>query len=71
MKSYKCQEKPDHCPRCGSKRVVDIIYGMPGMELVAQEEAGLVVLGGCCPDVEADWQCLKCQAQMYDPRRER
>jgi hypothetical protein len=35
------------CPACGAREVVPIVYGYPGRELLADAEAGRVVLGGC------------------------
>lgn len=38
------------CPRCGSRSVAKIEYGMPAWDSVleAREKAGRIVLGGCC-----------------------
>ena len=36
------------CPSCGSRKVVRIVYGMPGPELVEAYERGEVQLGGQC-----------------------
>ncbi len=55
-------EKPE-CPRCRSRDVLPIVYGLPGFELALEEQQGKVVLGGCC--VAADgtdprWACRAC-----------
>jgi hypothetical protein len=44
-------------PECGAEGV-PIVYGMPGPELIAEREAGQVVLGGCesGPD-DPTWAC--------------
>jgi hypothetical protein len=45
------------CPECGAEGV-PIVYGMPGSELIAEEEAGQVVLGGCVVGEEnPTWAC--------------
>lgn len=38
------------CPRCGSKNVAEILYGMPAYdeELQKKLDKGMIVLGGCC-----------------------
>lgn len=38
------------CPRCGSKNVAEILYGMPAYddELQKKLDEGKIVLGGCC-----------------------
>jgi hypothetical protein len=50
------------CPRCGSQDVVQIVYGMPGPELVEESAAGRVALGGCMvgPD-SPDSLCQNCR----------
>ena len=35
------------CPKCGSRDVVPILYGLPGPETMAEAERGEIVLGGC------------------------
>ncbi len=40
-KNYKC-------PFCGSKNVLEIVYGYPSNELFEEAKAGKVLLGGCC-----------------------
>lgn len=50
------------CPHCYSIRIVPIIYGMPGPELVEQAKQGDIFLGGCCPS-EAHYHCRDCATQ--------
>jgi hypothetical protein len=53
--------KPKSCSKCGSKRVVKIVYGYPWEEDWRQAELGKIVLGGCV--VTGDdplWQCVDC-----------
>jgi hypothetical protein len=56
------------CPRCGSGKVIPIIYGMPGRELMEEARAGTVRLGGCCiiGDVPSDQFCKSCRFAWYD-----
>lgn len=35
------------CPRCGVGRVIPIVYGFPGSELIERARRGEVSLGGC------------------------
>ena len=51
---------PERCPSCGSKRVVPIVYGLPGPEAIAEAERGEISLGGCIPSWES-WECLDCR----------
>lgn len=57
------------CPRCGSKDVLRIVYGLPGPELMERAEKGLVKLGGCCVDGnDPEWYCRKCSSEFgMDP----
>ena len=66
---YFSERKPAKCPACGSKRVVGIVFGMPGVELFEAEQRGEVVLGGCCVSTfDPDWQCLDCETSIYPER---
>ena len=58
-------KKPKHCPKCQSKKVVPIVYGMPSMEAGKEAEAGKYVLGGCCiSDKSPKWHCLNCEHEL-------
>ena len=64
MARSKRDEKPDVCPRCGSKHVATILYGLVGIsdELEKKLEAGEITLGGCCiSDGDPAWKCLDCE----------
>jgi hypothetical protein len=50
------------CPRCGSREVAEIVYGLPGSDLAEAEERGEVILGGCEPK-EARRACRSCGAR--------
>jgi hypothetical protein len=41
--------KKPACPKCGSRRIVPIVRGMPTPEIEAARARGEVVLGGCMP----------------------
>ena len=52
------------CPKCDSKNIVPIIYGMPGMDLREEEIKGKIQLGGCCIEEDApDRHCNDCEHQ--------
>ena len=50
------------CPKCQSKKIVPIQYGMPSMEMYEKSKLGKFVLGGCCiSDESTKWHCLDCE----------
>jgi hypothetical protein len=60
--------KPEICHKCGSKRIAEILYGMPlgTSELQKDMEEGKIVLGGCCiTNDDPKWQCVDCDAPIY------
>lgn len=56
------------CPRCRSRRVVPIAYGLPGDELMRAAQAGRIELGGCevCEDAP-NWHCRACAHEWRGP----
>jgi hypothetical protein len=53
------------CPACGSRDAVQIIYGLPGRELMDAELRGKVVLGGCIVGPESpEYECRACHAPL-------
>ncbi len=54
------------CPRCGSRDVLHIVYGLPSEEMVEESIVGRVALGGCavwpgspnrtCQNCGHDWR---------------
>jgi len=44
---YYSVKKPELCPKCGSPKVVKIIYGEPSYKTALEAEAGKIILGGC------------------------
>ncbi|MEQ8717703.1 MAG: hypothetical protein RIE08_08840 [Acidimicrobiales bacterium] len=57
----------DPCPRCGSDRVVEVVYGMPGPDVAEASRRGEVALGGCCIGFDdPTHRCLDCEADLWD-----
>jgi hypothetical protein len=49
------------CPVCGATGV-PIVYGLPGADLIEQEDRGEVALGGCViSDFSPTFQCPTCE----------
>lgn len=49
------------CPSCKTGRLVRIVYGLPGLDLRHDAEAGAVALGGCVVrGNDPELQCLGC-----------
>lgn len=52
---------PRECPACDKKAVAAIIYGLPDCEILAEKEAGRVVLGGYRTERNMPrWRCTAC-----------
>ena len=52
------------CPKCDSRDIVPILYGMPGIEMRDQEILGEIYLGGCAIQIDApDRHCKQCEHQ--------
>ena len=52
------------CPKCDSRNIVPIIYGMPDWELQEEYNKGKVELGGCVINEEPrDRHCKDCEHQ--------
>jgi hypothetical protein len=48
-----------HCPRCGSRDVVPILYGYPPDEWFEAAERGELIIGGC--EIEPETKhCASC-----------
>ncbi|HEX9935359.1 MAG TPA: hypothetical protein VGB38_09200 [bacterium] len=64
---YQFSSKPEKCPKCGSPRVADILYGLQVFHKVEKDiEAGRIVLGGCIVDNNnPEWQCVECKTNIY------
>ena len=54
------RRKPVKCRHCGGK-VVPVMYGDPGPEMMEAADRGEIVLGGCCISADGpDYQCPVC-----------
>lgn len=50
------------CPKCGSRNVLKIIYGMPPYEMYLKEKRGEIKLGGCrISDFSPEYYCKDCE----------
>ena len=70
MKKYTEKTKPDECPKCGSKNVVEVPWGDSDFEyakLTTELEEGRIELGGSVADEDNDpvWQCNECKTEIY------
>jgi hypothetical protein len=62
-------ETPPACPKCGSQRVMPVMYGYPSVEGMEAARRGEVVLGGCVVyDLAPRWACAECHHQ-FPPAR--
>ena len=39
--------KGSRCPACNGSKLIPIVYGLPGRELIEQSDRGEIELGGC------------------------
>ena len=54
--------KINKCPRCGSKKVIPIIYGMLTEEYHLKAESGRIKAGGCCiTNHSPNYYCKECE----------
>jgi hypothetical protein len=54
-------DRPECCPRCGSRSVLDIVYGAPFEEDVEAARRGAIAMGGCCIGPAANFCCAQCE----------
>jgi len=47
------KRKPRKCAKCGSAKIVKIMYGYPSDEAFRMVEKGEIILGGCCEEIGA------------------
>ena len=61
------RKKPSECPKCNSKKIAEILYGIVDYEDVKDElEAEQIVLGGCVQEIGGPvWQCTNCNEEIY------
>ena len=61
--------KGSTCPTCKKAKLVPLIFGLPGMDLMAQEGRGEIVLGGCVSsEFPPELECLGCAARFMRDR---
>jgi len=71
MNRVGSRKESGKCPRGGSWRMGDILYGSPSHTPRVHKdlEAERTVLGGClCTNNDPVWQCVDCGAQIYRER---
>lgn len=59
------------CPKCGSKNVGRIMYGMPlfSDELMQKINSGKIILGGCCiSNMAPKHHCNDCGERFGYPK---
>lgn len=50
------------CPQCGGTKILPIVYGLPGPELVEADARGEAVIGGCLVSEDSPhWCCTGCE----------
>ncbi|MFG6332581.1 MAG: hypothetical protein K1W28_12275 [Lachnospiraceae bacterium] len=52
------------CPKCGSEKTAEILYGMPTLQAFEASERGEIILGGCMLNddtIQPDYGCLECK----------
>jgi len=60
------------CPKCGSRDIVPIRYGLPGPEMTAAADRGEIELGGCCvANDDPTLYCKACKERFGAPKRRR
>lgn len=55
------------CPRCGSKEIVKIVYGLPSQETIESQRKGEIAIGGdIAPEKDGDFSryCKKCKREF-------
>lgn len=65
MKYYSAK-KPNKCPKCGSPKVVNIVYGEPTFEAYQEEVAEKIILGGyIVTGKDPLWGCTECKTKIH------
>ncbi|MEN8154415.1 MAG: hypothetical protein ABFR75_10375 [Acidobacteriota bacterium] len=56
------------CPKCGSERVIKIVYGYPLEFMLRQERMGEIKLGGCIQkSTDPELFCKDCKFSFRKP----
>ena len=57
------------CPRCGERRPLRIVYGLPTFDALQASERGEFALGGCVVGYDSpSWRCRRCGREWAEPR---
>jgi hypothetical protein len=63
---YFSHQKPNKCPKCGSLKVVRIIYEKPNYKTALEAEAGKIILGDRAITGNAPlWGCIDCKTEIF------
>jgi hypothetical protein len=63
---YTSHEKPEKCPKCGSQKVVKIVYGETSYEGSLEAEAEKIILGDCViTGNDPCWGCVDCKTKIF------
>lgn len=66
---YISVDKPETCPKCGSEKVVNILYGYPTHKGNLEAAAGRIILGGCVlSGNDPRWGCIDCNTKNYEKK---
>jgi hypothetical protein len=56
------------CPKCGSAKTVEIIYGSPKAETLQRYLKGEVIMGGCVlAERVPNYHCQECSFEFMAP----
>jgi hypothetical protein len=51
-------DESPHCPQCGARAALPILYGIPSEEMIMAAKLGQIVLGGeATIDSRRAWRC--------------
>jgi hypothetical protein len=68
---YKSVKNPRKCPKCGSDKIANIMYGLPNNSPSLQQEIreNKIVFGGCCiTENDPSWKCVDRKTVFYRNR---
>lgn len=62
MTKHKNKPERPSCPKCGSRKVIPIIYGYPSQESIELAEAGEIKIGSIkFNENKPGWHCNNCE----------
>ena len=63
---YFSHQNPDKCQKCGSTKVVKIIYGETDYKTSPEEEVGKIIHGGCnITGNDPLGRCTNCKTKIF------